>query len=69
MVGESAAVGIKGIQSCMTHSWYDSDTWSIANDHTIGQSGFTAEVSQYDGFGEQYFINHCTNKSGSNRDI
>ena len=56
MVGESTAKGNKGIQSRKTHSRYDSDTWSITIDHTIGQSGFTAKVSQYDGLGEQYFM-------------
>ena len=56
MVGESTAIGNKGIQSHKTHSLYDSDTWSITIDHAIGLSGFTAEVSQYYGLGEQYFM-------------
>ena len=56
MVGECTVMGNKGIQSHITHNLYDSDTWSIAFDHTIRQSGFTAEVSHYDVLGEQYFI-------------
>jgi hypothetical protein len=48
MVGESTAIGNKGIQS-RKKSLYDGDTWSITIDHMIGQSGFTAIVSQCDG--------------------
>ena len=35
---------------------YVSDTWSNSNDHTIGQSGFNAEVSHHHGLGEQNFM-------------
>ena len=52
MVDESTAIVNKGIQSCKTRSLYDSDNWSITNNHTIGQSGFHVEVSHYHGLGE-----------------
>ena len=55
-VGESPDIVNKGIQPHTANSLYDSDTWSITNDHTIEQSGFNAEVSQYHGLGEQYFM-------------
>ena len=57
-VGESTDVVNKGIEPHTMYSLYDSDTGSITNDHTIGQSGtrFNAEVSHYHGIGELYFI-------------
>jgi len=54
--GESTDIVNKGIQSCTTYSLYDSDTWSITNDLTIGQSGLNVEVILYHGLGEQYFM-------------
>jgi hypothetical protein len=39
-----------------TNSLYDSDTWSLTTDYTIGQSGFCVEVSHYHGLGEQHFM-------------
>ena len=43
-VGERMDRVNTGIQPRTTYSVYDSDTWSITNDHTIGHSGFNVEV-------------------------
>ena len=66
MIGESTVIVNKGLQPRTTYSLYDSDTSSITNDHTIGQSGFNVEVNHYHGLGEQYFmrslkpsVSHC----------
>jgi hypothetical protein len=45
-----------GIQPHTTYCVHDSDTWSITNDHMIGQSGFKVDVSHYHGLGEQCFM-------------